>query len=279
MTASTLCIYHGSCPDGFGAAWAVREALGDIAFHSGVYQEPPPDVADRDVVIVDFSYKRPVLLEMASCARSILILDHHKTAQADLIDLPDNVTCQFDMDRSGAMLAWRHFHGDAEPPELLRHIEDRDLWRFALPYTREIHASLTSYPYDFAVWDDLIARDVRELADEGVAIDRKHRKDIDELLAKGQHEMTIAGYRVPAANLPYIFASDAGNVMAQGQPFAACYWDTPDGRQFSLRSTDEGIDVSEIAKRFGGGGHRNASGFKVPREESGLAIDIEEPMA
>ncbi|WP_277343388.1 DHHA1 domain-containing protein [Pseudomonas viridiflava] len=31
-----------------------------------------------------------------------------------------------------------------------------------------------------------------------------------------------------------------------------------------MRSTDEGLDVSEIAKLYGGGGHRNASGFRVP---------------
>ena len=51
--------------------------------------------------------------------------------------------------------------------------------------------------------------------------------------------------------------------MAQGQPFAVCYWDTLQGRVFSLRSTDDGMDVSEIAKQYGGGGHRNAAGFTV----------------
>lgn len=51
--------------------------------------------------------------------------------------------------------------------------------------------------------------------------------------------------------------------MAQGELFAACYWDTPTGRVFSLRSTDEGMDVSVIASQYGGGGHRNAAGFRV----------------
>lgn len=259
-----LCIYHGNCADGFGAAWAVREALGEITFHAGIYQMPPPDVTNRDVVIVDFSYKRPVLLEMAKNARSILVLDHHKTAQIDLIDLPENVACTFDMNHSGATLAWNHYHDDRECPQLIRHIEDRDLWRFALPHTREIQATIVSYPYDFEVWDELMARPVQELITEGTAIDRKHLKDIEELLSVGQREMMIGGYRVPVANLPYTLASDAGNAMAKDNPFAACYWDTPDGRVFSLRSTDQGVDVSKIAQQYGGGGHRNASGFKVP---------------
>lgn len=64
--------------------------------------------------------------------------------------------------------------------------------------------------------------------------------------------------------MPYIFASDAGNRMAEGELFSASYFDTPEGRKFSLRSKEGGMDVSEIAKRFGGGGHARAAGFQVP---------------
>ncbi len=69
---------------------------------------------------------------------------------------------------------------------------------------------------------------------------------------------------MPVANLPYFFSSEAGHILAEGEPFAACYWDTPEGRTFSLRSTDGGIDVSEVATQYGGGGHAAAAGFWVP---------------
>lgn len=260
----TTCIYHGNCADGFGAAWVVRKALGEaVEFQPGVYQSPPPDVTDRDVLLVDFSYKRPVLLEMAAAARSITILDHHKTAASDLIDLPLNVRTVFDMDRSGARIAWDHFFPNEAPPPLLLHIEDRDLWRFAIAKTREIQANVFSYPYDFQVWDELMAANMEELAREGEAIERKHFKDIHELLGVCTRRMIIGGHNVPVANLPYTLTSDAGHSLAKGEPFAGCYWDTPEGRVFSLRSTQDGLDVSEIAKQYGGGGHRNASGFKV----------------
>lgn len=259
-----LCIYHGNCADGFGAAWAMRSTGDEYDFHPGVYQTAPPDVEGRDVFMVDFSYKRPVLLEMAEKAKSIVIIDHHKTAQEDLVDLPSNVEAIFDMEHSGAILAWRYVHGSQEPPKLLYHIEDRDLWRFALPGTREIQANVFSYPYEFAVWDELMERDADSLRAEGAAIERKHFKDIHELIKVVTRPMKIGGFTVPVANLPYTLTSDAGHALAKDQPFAACYWDTPDGRIFSLRSTDEGEDVSAIAKQYGGGGHRNASGFKVP---------------
>lgn len=263
---NTLCIYHGNCADGFTGAWVVRKALGPgIAFHPGVYQTPPPDVTGRNVVMVDFSYKRAVMERIANDAASVLVLDHHKTAAEDLRDLP-GAEVVFDMERAGSRIAWDYYFPHIAPPPVLLHVEDRDLWRFSLPKTREIQANIFSYPYDFDVWDRLMGADPAVLAIEGAAIERKHFKDIAELLGVVQRRMTIGGVNVPVANLPYTLVSDAAHKMAEGEPFAGCYWDTPKGRVFGLRSTDAGLDVSEIAKQYGGGGHRNAAGFTVDYE-------------
>ncbi len=285
-----LCIYHGNCADGFGAAWVVRKALGeeDVEFYPGVYQTAPPDVTERDVIMVDFSYKQKTPDEMSQCAKATLILDHHKTAVEDLSDVPiapswtrwqrwDDPLLDtgvgafrrgtlFDMNRSGAGITWDYFFPDQERPALINHIEDRDLWRFTLPGTREIQANVFSYPYDFEVWDKLMAAPVESLIAEGRAIERKHFKDIAELVKVCRREMTIGGIVVPVASLPYTLTSDAGHLMATEHPskVGVGYWDTLDGRCFSLRSTDDGPDVSESAKQYGGGGHQHASGFKVP---------------
>lgn len=261
-----LCIYHGNCADGFGAAWVVRKAHSEesVEFHAGVYQNPPPDVTGRDVILVDFSYKRPVMVELLARANSVTILDHHKSAAEDLAGLNGrHYEAVFDMEKSGAMLAWEYFYPALKPPVLLRHIEDRDLWRFALPYTREIQANVFSHPYDFKVWDQLMNTPIEALVSDGQAIERKHHKDIAELLSVTARRMNIGGFNVPAANLPYTMSSDAGHVLGKGQPFAACYYDTPDGRVFSLRSEETGEDVSAVARLYGGGGHKHAAGFKV----------------
>lgn len=261
---NTLCIYHGNCADGFSGAWVIRKALGEaVNFHAGMYQTPPPDVTNQDVVLVDFSYKRPIMEKIVNDARSVLVLDHHKTARDELTGL-SGAKVIFDMERAGSMIAWNYYNPGKEPPPVLRHVEDRDLWRFSLPKTREIQANIFSYPYDFAVWERLMWADPAVLAIEGEAIERKHFKDITELLGVVQRRMNIGGYNVPVANLPYTLVSDAAHKMAQGEPFSACYWDTPKGRVFGLRSTDAGIDVSDVAKQYGGGGHRNAAGFTVP---------------
>jgi oligoribonuclease NrnB/cAMP/cGMP phosphodiesterase (DHH superfamily) len=238
-----------------------------VEFFAGFYGKEPPDVTDREVIMVDFSYKRPVLEAMRDKAKSILILDHHKTAEADLSGFEGkpghDVSTLFDMSRSGAMIAWDYFFSGLLPPKLIEHIQDRDLWLFKLDGTREIQANVFSYPYDFKIWDKLMEEDCQILRVEGAAIERKHHKDIAELVGVSKRRMAIGGYDVPVANLPYTLSSDAGHLMGKGEPFAACYMDDPTGRTFSLRSAEDGVDVSEIAKKFGGGGHKHAAGFKA----------------
>lgn len=266
----TLVIYHAGCWDGFCAAWVLRGAFPDAEFHAAHYGTEPPDVAGRDVFVVDFSYKRPVMLAIAAAARSLTVLDHHKTAEADLAGLPaecnglygvaPNVV--FKMDRSGGRLAWEYLHGAEPSPWLVDYTEDRDLWRHALPNSREVNAALRSYPLDFAEWERLSALDPASLVAEGAAILRAERQVIDTHV-RNAREVELGGHRVLCCNATTLFSEIAGE-LAVGRPFGACYFDRADGkRQWSLRSRDGGVDVSEVAKRFGGGGHRNAAGFET----------------
>jgi oligoribonuclease NrnB/cAMP/cGMP phosphodiesterase (DHH superfamily) len=158
-----LCIYHGNCADGFTAAWIVRLALGfsekydsqtsdyqkigrgTLEFHAGFYQTPPPDVTGKIVYIVDFSYKRPIMEEIVKKAAKVIHIDHHDSAIKDMADFtapnfeslysPDNT-------ESGAMLTWKYFYPTREVPALIRHVDDRDRWKFSLPGTS------IAYPVD-----------------------------------------------------------------------------------------------------------------------------------
>ena len=280
-----LIVYHSPCLDGFTAAWAAWLQHPNAEFHPGVYGEAPPDCVGRDVYLLDFSYKRPVMEQIITQARSVTVLDHHKTAEADLAGLGSEgreagVVVVFDQEHSGAYLAWKWFHPTAAVPRLVEYVEDRDLWRFALNHSREINAALFSYEYDFKTWSRLAETMDRSSIDgpvgldpfitEGAAILRKQDKDVQELVTKTRRHMTftrawgLIDEWVPTANLPYTLASDAGNLMAQIAPFAATYYiDSKGDYVFSLRSTKAGTDVSAIAALYGGGGHKHAAGFRV----------------
>ena len=268
-----LCIYHGNCADGFGAAWSVWKALGDNAdYCAASHGDAPPDCRGREVIIVDFSYPRELLERLAEEASRLVLLDHHQSAERQLAPLLASglIEGEFDMDRSGAMMAWQWFHPEVAAPQLLRHIEDRDLWRFALAGTREITAALFSYPQEFELWDRLMTGDIGELRRDGEAIYRKHCRDVESLCRTGRHRLTILGHEVPVVNAPPAWTSDAGELLGRNEPFAACYWDTGEHRAFSLRSAPDGLDVAEIAQAFGGGGHRHAAGFRLPMDQLSL---------
>lgn len=298
---ATLVIYHAGCWDGFCAAWLLHRAFSDAEFHAAHYGTEPPDVAGKDVFVVDFSYKRDVMRRILSAARAVVVLDHHKTAEAELAGLVDEFTMRpdliqnppgselpvihFDMAKSGGRLTWEYLYrrlwskfewiyfGDnnekcdtAHAPWLVNYTEDRDLWRHKLDWSREINAWLRSYPLDFALWDKFVmvspgceAWDMR--VDAGAAILRSERQMVEEHVRHAR-EIEMDGHKVLSVNATVLFSDVAGE-LAKGRPFGACYFDRYDGkRQWSLRSAPDGVDVAEVAKKRGGGGHKHAAGFE-----------------
>ena len=277
MTDKILCIYHGGCTDGVAAAWAVWRALGErVEFYPGVYQQEPPDCSGRDVVFVDFTYKRPVIERIASVARSVLILDHHKTAEADLVPPPDGVTVEFDMGRCGALMAWDHYHNSDARPLMLIDVDARDRWVKGRSADNDaLIMALRSYPHDraaaggmwallFKAWDRLMdPRHRQELLVEGRAINRYYQLRVDDALALAA-DWRINGMTVPAANCNYSLVSDVAGTLAESTHGVGAGWYVDGDRVvFSLRGR-KGVDVSELAKIFGGGGHAGAAGFAVP---------------
>ncbi len=257
----THVIYHGCCDDGFGAAWSAWKLLGDRASYlPAQHGDPVPDLpSDAVVALVDFSYKRAVVDELVKRVAGMVILDHHVTAQADLQDLDFAV---FDMERSGAHLAWNFFHPEEPLPELLAYVEDKDLWYFHLPQSKEVTAAIRSYPMDFLVWD---AFQVERLKAEGVALLRLQEMQVGAHCRRARWEV-LGGYRVLIVNASDLRSEVANRLctLHPETPFAAAYYDTQDGhRSWSLRSVGD-FDVAALAKRFGGGGHKNASGFTEP---------------
>lgn len=253
-----LVLYHANCWDGFCAAWVARKRLGDIEAVPVQYGKPMPDVLGRNVFILDFSYPRKEVLAIHGTTQGLVILDHHKTAEEELAGLE---FCTFSSEKSGGRLAWEFWYGSEPSPWLVDYIEDRDLWRHALPYSQAINAALRSYPLSFGLWDDFSTQKPTVFVQEGEAIRRREKQIVIEH-TRNARTQSIAGYAVPVVNATVLFSEIAGE-LSKGERFGACYFDRQDGkRQWSLRSDENGLDVSAIAKQFGGGGHAHAAGYE-----------------
>jgi oligoribonuclease NrnB/cAMP/cGMP phosphodiesterase (DHH superfamily) len=265
--APDIVLYHAECADGFGAAWAIWKRFPSARYLAVKHGFPPPDgLAGRHVVIVDFSYPRDLLETLAKQTASLLVLDHHITAQKALAGLP---CAYFDQKKSGAVLAWEWAH--REPvPWLLKYVQDKDLWEWALPASREISAALASYPYDFHLWDGLRQE---TLEAEGRAILRYENELVDKIAAEAV-TVSFHGQTVPAVQSA-VLTSQIGERLAKGRPFCIIWHDRDGRRYFSLRSAPDGADVGAIASAHGGGGHTHAAGFSVPLPPDGSSpVDL-----
>ena len=260
-------IYHANCPDGFGAAYAAWKALGSKAQYIPLPNGASPPELDPTtrVYILDLSFSRDRMLELhqRNGADNVMLLDHHVSAQRSIGDLPN---CHFDMARSGAVIAWEHFHPDQPTPVLLRYVQDCDLWHWELDRSRAVSAYIASIEQDFGRWDQTaleMAADPEPIFNAGEAVERFQRISVDRLIAN-HHLVTIGHYQVPAVNSP-LLNSDIGAALLQRfpkAPFVAIYSNAADGEQrWSLRSRAGGFDVSQLASQMGGGGHQPAAGF------------------
>ncbi len=259
-----MIIYHANYADGFCAAWLCDQIWPNDEYIPASYGDAPPDVTGKDVLILDFSYSRETMLALKSSAKSLRCLDHHKTAEEALQGLD---FCTFDMGRSGAILTWDYLVEagllkDAALPWLVPFVQDRDLWLWKLPLSREINAALASYPMDFAVWDKLATTQTPvSMAIQGEGILR-YQQQLAAIQASHAELAIIAGYIVPVVNCTALISETIGR-LAVGQLFAAGWFEKDGDCVYSLRSAPDGLDVSVIAKSLGGGGHKHAAGFTI----------------
>ncbi len=249
--------YHANCADGFAAATAAWLVLGEQSSYTPVrHGSPLPEISSgAKLAIVDFAYPREALLELAGRVESLIVLDHHRSAAVDLQGLDFAL---FDMGKSGARIAWEYWHPETPFPEAFAYVEDRDLWRWKLPESREVALALTQIPFDFAQWARL---DVETLKIAGRSL-LGFQTSLIERAVKKAHWIELAGHHVPASN-SCLFQSEIGDELCRKFPeaaFAAVYYNKGESLAWSLRSIGE-FDVSQVASAFGGGGHRNAAGF------------------
>lgn len=279
-----LVIYHAHCSDGFCAAWLFARAFPDAELFPANYGDEPPDVRDRDVFILDFSYPRAVMLRLIEQARGhVTVIDHHESAERELaglcsqcyqgdtlhllpeFDVVPSIT--FDMKKSGAMLAWEYLKTRPQErtfthcPWLVEYVQARDLWTWDQPYAREVNAAIRSLPQTMEAWNELCHHTPMSLVPEGAAILRDQAQTVAAHVAKAW-DVEIGGHKVKAVNATTMISEIAGE-LAKDAPFGACFQIIGGKVIWSLRSREGGIDVSEVAKQFKGGGHRSAAGFQM----------------
>ena len=299
-----LIISHKSCPDGFCASFVAHKRYPEAEILPLNHGDPLPldQVRGKDVLCFDFSWKSTAdNLAVANAANSLHIYDHHKTSKEACEGLD---FCTFDMNRSGAGLAWDYLFGKDSPrvqdaanqsivdmykyneilrraarPWYVNYIEDYDLWNHKLISTKEVNAFLHSLNFDFAEWQELEEINFLDAAERGKYIVRNDERYV-KLAVKQAFEGRLVippsisnpeafscDYSVKIVNALYTYASQIGAALVQsGADIGMTWFERGDGMiQFSLRSLKGGpVDVSKVAQRISPQGGGHQSASGLP---------------
>ncbi len=268
-----LVIYHGdNCHDGFGAAWVAHRHFGDRAsYHPAIYGaslDSWPDFVGKHVVVLDYSMPVEMLEGIRAKAASFIQLDHHASAMEKYhkhgeLGASD---CIFDMDHSGAMLAWNHFNPGTPAPAFLSHVQDYDLWRFEDEKSLPFSLGARTRPMDFPTWDSFLDDEHYEaVVRDGRFIDAQWNMWLDQLSKRSVPAM-LGGHPVSAVCAGSSFRSALGNKLAKRDlVFALTFRGCGDGTiSASLRSLPDIMPPCKtLAESFGGGGHPCAAGLEL----------------
>lgn len=296
----SLVVYHEGCADGAVAALAARSALPDALLLEKPAGAPlaerwcppawtPAEEPDRVTAYYLALAPEPEDLHFLQTVfrggpqLRVVVIDHHATTAERLEEGGYDGLCQGTTElgfrlseRSGAMAAVQHFGGEPALVCLAAFVEDRDLWRWQLPQSREVSAYLSTLPTDPAnlhLW----TREVEEIRDDGVIAWREKAAAVGHYLLAQQRRLVERqaakarlhrhGARLIAVTVnATVLIDETCELLLERHPEAqwAAAWrvDGDCQRRWSLRSrVGSPVDVKRIARGFGGGGHMHAAGF------------------
>lgn len=264
----TVILYHGKCPDGFGAAFAAWKKFGDEAEYIPVkHGDPVPEKMEgREVYLTDFCYPRAEMDSLKAVAQSVTVLDHHEGVR----EVAESFPGVFDSNRSGATIAWSYFHSGIPVPRLLARLEDGDLYRYSSPETRDVFSLIEVYPREFEKWNELVSDFETPEGREHILSKARTYTEYFELMgsvaASGGKLVSFEGYECyfaachPSTTMKSYVANQ---LYTKRPPIALTVTAHTDGFGVSIRS-DGSVDVAKIAQKFGGNGHPGSAGFFIP---------------
>lgn len=279
-------VHHGGCPDGVASAWVAwthhrsisNEEIQIIPASYGVplpeWEDPGPDV----VYVLDFSWGMDTMVRLAKRCGKLVWLDHHQTALDDWVLFqaeggvpPENLVHDLDLSRSGAMITWQHLNPPHKrPPLLIEYVQDRDLWRWEMPMSREVGSYILTLGETVEEWDEAMWVGEHSLRSRGVGAHAFEQAAVRSALKSARWCVMTApdgeSREFPIFPSPYILGSTGCEQLMEiaGTDMAGYFIDRNDNTvQLGFRSRN-GVTVHDWAKKFGGGGHPPSSGCTLP---------------
>ncbi|MGB9763250.1 MAG: DHHA1 domain-containing protein [Minisyncoccia bacterium] len=264
MNKKIFVFYHANCPDGFSSAWIFRKKFKDQAqyFDFNYHRNISLEVKNGEIYFVDVSPKEETIKKLSQNNNRLILVDHHISSKGKLPLFNEVV---FDINHSAAVLSWFYLFPNKKIPLLFKYIEDIDLWKFKLPYSHELNCVVDNYDFTFENWDKLVKwfdnkKKVKDLVKTGKII-WKYKNKLVRDIAKKAELVEFEKEKVMVVNSS-VLISEVGNYLLTQHniPYSIVWHKANKKILVSLRANGK-LDVSKIAEKYHGGGHKNASGF------------------
>jgi oligoribonuclease NrnB/cAMP/cGMP phosphodiesterase (DHH superfamily) len=283
------CFYHNDADGRCSGFWVhlsvgINDQYIDHSFIEMSYAKPFPMESirkDEQIYIVDYSISPDEMRQLLKITKNVTWIDHHKTAIEKYKDFEYKIRgIRYD-GVAGCMLTYCYIYhmtqrgtGDIKPfdpsmtkdaPRFTKLIADWDVWKFE--YGDDTRHFITAFnAYDFwpssRLWDGFLSSDdftCSEFIKNGITMNAFRDGWARDYMNLG-FESEFEGVKCFAVNLgrcnsEYFKSLPVGKYDVL-MPFVF------DGNQYTVSLYSTTIDVSEIAKKHGGGGHKGASGFQ-----------------
>jgi len=278
MNSNNILYYHNPCQDGFASMFVANKFLKDCHIVPYSHGQNIQDIyTGKTIYFLDMAPSLEVFHKLNKSNR-VIILDHHISNYKEYKDIMEkNKDIIIKMENSGVGVVWEYFT-DVPMPYFLKLIEDRDLWKFNYPETKEFcealyftTSSTDSFSESMAIFDELYENPekLQYYLNLGKLLVKQKNNKIKYLTDKYiQKVYKYEGHNLCMANVENDLVSDLGNSLSSRPEcdFAILWRYDHEYEKYNLsfRSTDK-VDVSEICKKFGGGGHKNAAGCSIQK--------------
>lgn len=264
---SIVVLYHADCSDGLGAAWAAWKYFGERASYISVANGVPPPVGlkDKEIYMVDYCFPKDITKKLIKDNKQVTAIDHH-ISNKSVVALTYKPL--YRLHNSGAALTWQYFHSKKSLPMYLKYVQDADLWKLKMPRAKEFVATRQFHPESIKKADSFIkkfesASFRKKFLNDGKFI-LKYQKNVLYDILRNAERTRFSGSSALVVNSP-IFTDELSSMMYKKEPMAIVWHYKKNSIKVSLRSNGL-VDVSKIAEKYGGGGHKRAAAFKLDKK-------------
>ncbi len=269
-----IIVFYHDDHDGFGAAWAAWKKFKNSARYIPI--DHPTHFQDikkyhlpgTEIYFLDICLDKEDMECVRKIASRVIVIDHHISKKDVVASFPGSV---FNIGHSGAFLAWKYFHKNQVVPRLVLYVQDADIWAWKLRGTEALFVALP-WTFKFNHWNKLVRiLENKRLVVKYIRIGTimlRYKTQIIDAIIDDADEVRIGNISAFAVNAPSIIHSEVGNALTKkskrvhvGIPFRVMNHGA--SLYISLRS-DGIVDVSKIAQKYGGGGHKKAAAFAWP---------------